>query len=58
MLESLDTRLIAVDRPGMGLSNYQANRRLLDWPEDIRLLADALGIDRFSILAYSLVVIS
>ncbi len=28
--------LIGMDRPGMGLSTYQAGRRLLDWPEDVQ----------------------
>jgi len=54
LMESLGVRLIAVDRPGMGLSDFQANRRLLDWPADVAALADYLHIERFSILAYSL----
>jgi pimeloyl-ACP methyl ester carboxylesterase len=53
-LQSLDVRLIAVDRPGMGLSDFQPNRRLLDFPKDLLALADHLKIDRFAILAYSL----
>lgn len=54
LLQSLDVRLIAVDRPGMGLSDFQPNRRLLDFPQDILALADHLNIGRFAILAYSL----
>jgi len=54
ILHTLDVRLIAVDRPGMGLSDFQPNRRLLDFPNDVLALADHLGIGRFSILAYSL----
>ena len=54
MLQSLDVRLIAVDRPGMGLSDFQPRRSLLDIPNDILALADHLGIERFSILTYSL----
>lgn len=54
MLQSLDVRLIAMDRPGMGLSDIQPNRRMLDFPNDILALADHLGIERFSILTYSL----
>ncbi len=54
LLQSLDVRLIAVDRPGMGLSDFQPNRRLLDFPKDILALADHLKIERFAILAYSL----
>jgi pimeloyl-ACP methyl ester carboxylesterase len=46
-------RLLAVDRPGIGLSTRQPGRRLLDWPRDIEQLADALGLDRFGIVAWS-----
>jgi pimeloyl-ACP methyl ester carboxylesterase len=28
-------RLIALDRPGMGLSDYQPRRTLVDWPDDV-----------------------
>jgi pimeloyl-ACP methyl ester carboxylesterase len=54
LLRSLNVRLIAVDRPGMGLSDFQPNRALLDFPRDLSALADRLNIERFSILAYSL----
>lgn len=54
MLQSLNVRLIAVDRPGMGLSDFQSNRRLLDWSNDVIALANHLNIERFSVLAYSL----
>lgn len=52
-LKSLGVRLIAVDRPGVGLSSFQPNRRLADWPADITALADALTLPRFSLLGYS-----
>ena len=54
LLQSSGVRLIAVDRPGMGLSDFQPNRRLLDFPNDVLALADHLKIERFAILAYSL----
>ena len=38
-----DLRVVAVDRPGMGCSSYQANRCITDWPCDIEQLAAALG---------------
>jgi pimeloyl-ACP methyl ester carboxylesterase len=53
-VQSLNVRLLAVDRPGMGLSDFQPNRSTLDFPMDIVALADRLHIDRFAILAYSL----
>jgi pimeloyl-ACP methyl ester carboxylesterase len=46
-------RVIAVDRPGTGLSDFQAGRRMGRMPEDIRDLANALGIGRFFVLGYS-----
>lgn len=53
-LQSLGMRLIALDRPGMGYSDYQPDRRLLDFPQDILALANGLNIEHFHILAYSL----
>jgi len=52
-LNALNTRLIVVDRPGYGLSDFQAHRTLLGWPDDVSQLADALGLERFSVLGYS-----
>lgn len=46
-------RLIAIDRPGYGGSDFEPERTLLDWPEDVAALADALGIDRFGVLGVS-----
>lgn len=54
LLHSLGVHLIAVDRPGMGLSDFQPNRHLLDWSNDVIAFADHLNLERFSILAYSL----
>ena len=46
-------RLIAPDRPGMGYSDFKPKRKLLDWPDDVCLLADALGLETFGVLGYS-----
>lgn len=46
-------RIIAVDRPGIGKSSPQRDRRVLDWPSDVAKLADALGIRRFAVLGFS-----
>lgn len=46
-------RLIALDRPGMGLSDYQPRRTLGDWPDDVAQVAAALGLDRFAVLGIS-----
>ena len=45
----LGVRLIVPDRPGMGYSDFQPQRRLLDWPDTLLELADALGIQRFAV---------
>lgn len=50
---SLGIRLIAPDRPGVGLSDYKPGRALLDWPDDVRELADALELDRFVVAGVS-----
>jgi pimeloyl-ACP methyl ester carboxylesterase len=46
-------RLILVDRPGYGLSDFQPGRKLLDWPMDVAQLADALGLERFAVFGMS-----
>jgi pimeloyl-ACP methyl ester carboxylesterase len=48
-----DVRIIAVDRPGIGLSDYQSKRSLLDWGDDISVIADKLNINKFSIVGFS-----
>ena len=48
-IDMTNIRLISIDRPGMGLSDFKKNRTLLDWPEDVVELADALGIDKFAV---------
>jgi len=49
----LNARIIAVDRPGMGLSDFKRGRKILDWPDDVIELADALQVDRFAVLGIS-----
>lgn len=51
--ERLGIRLLAVDRPGIGLSTSRPARRLLDFARDVGDLADAIGLDRFGIVAWS-----
>lgn len=46
-------RLIAVERPGYGLSSPQPGRTMLDWPNDIAVLTDALALKRFAIIGFS-----
>ncbi|UYN83055.1 MAG: alpha/beta hydrolase [Microcella sp.] len=46
-------RLIVADRPGVGGSTAQPSRTMLDAGRDACELADALGIERFALLGYS-----
>jgi len=50
---SVGARVIVPDRPGFGLSDFRARRCLLDWPDDVVQLADALGIDSFAVAGIS-----
>ena len=49
----LHIRIISPDRPGYGISEFQKNRTLLDYADDMVQLADFLKIKRFSILGNS-----
>ena len=49
----LGVRVISPDRPGIRDSNFQADRRLVDWPPLLAALADHLEIERFRIFAIS-----
>jgi pimeloyl-ACP methyl ester carboxylesterase len=46
-------RVIAADRPGMGRSDPQPGHVVADWPSDVVALADALGLERFSVIGWS-----
>jgi len=50
---SLNVRLITVERPGYGLSDQQPGRTLLGWPEDVKVLADHLELNLFSVAGIS-----
>jgi pimeloyl-ACP methyl ester carboxylesterase len=53
LLETVGVRLIAVDRPGVGGSTFQAGRQMSDWASEVTALADSLGFERFCVLGYS-----
>ncbi len=46
-------RLVAPDRPGIGLSSRVAAWTIAEYPARVAALADALGIDRFAVWGYS-----
>ncbi len=53
MLFRRNVRLVSVDRPGHGLSDFVPGRRVVDWPDDVRALTRLLGIDEFWVEGYS-----
>jgi len=46
-------RLIAVDRPGYGLSTFDPARSYQSFASDVRELVDHLGLDRFAVIGHS-----
>jgi hypothetical protein len=46
-------RIIAVDRPGYGLSSPQPNRTILDHAKDIEYLARHLNLDSYAVMGIS-----
>jgi pimeloyl-ACP methyl ester carboxylesterase len=50
--EDLGIRLLAPDRPGIGLSSFQIFT-IREYPQLVQRFADALGLDRFSVTAVS-----
>jgi pimeloyl-ACP methyl ester carboxylesterase len=51
--QQLGVRIIAPNRPGTGRSTFDPNRKLTDWAGIITRLADALRIDRATVLGVS-----
>jgi pimeloyl-ACP methyl ester carboxylesterase len=49
----LGARVIAIDRPGIGLSTRQPGRRVTDFPSDVAELLEVLDLDRCAVVAWS-----
>ena len=47
-------RLLSPDRPGIGLSDPQPGRTVLDWARDVEDLVNRLGVGRFGVLGWSM----
>lgn len=45
--------LVGIDRPGMGLSTFQPGWTIAGFSQDIAVVADALQVERFSVLGWS-----
>ena len=50
---SADARVIAVDRPGYGASDFLCGRSYMSWPDDIAQLVAHLNLGRYAILGFS-----
>lgn len=50
---SVGLRLVAPERPGFGRSTFAPDRTFASWADDVRQLADHLGIDRFYVAGIS-----
>jgi pimeloyl-ACP methyl ester carboxylesterase len=46
-------RLLALDRPGFGLSSPHPHRHITDWPTDVQAFASNFGLSRFAVLGVS-----
>src|SRR5947209_12712624 len=46
-------RVITADRPGIGLSTAKPDRSVLGWADDVKELADHLGLPTFAVLGHS-----
>ena len=53
IVDTVGVRYIAPSRPGIGGSDPQPGRTILDFAGDVAALADELGIGRFSVLGVS-----
>ncbi len=50
---ALGVRVICPDRPGIGGSDPQPDRTLMDWPLEVEQLADHLGLGSFAVMGWS-----
>ncbi len=50
---SLGVRLVAPERPGYGLSDFQPGRTIAGWTKDLLVLAGQLGWSRFGVVGVS-----
>ncbi len=53
LANTLNLRVIALDRPGMGRSDFQQGRTFGDWPADVTALANGLNMEHFAVFGCS-----
>ena len=51
--EKEDIRLIGIDRPGIGSSTPHQYATVLEFADDLRTIADTLGIDKMAVVGLS-----
>src|ERR1700751_1675072 len=51
--EEADIRLIGIDRPGIGSSTPYQYGNVLEFADDLRTIADTLGIDKMAVVGLS-----
>ena len=51
--EKEDIRLIGIDRPGIGSSTAYQYDKVIDFADDLRTIADTLGIDKMAVVGLS-----
>jgi pimeloyl-ACP methyl ester carboxylesterase len=49
----LELRVIAIDRPGYGISSFTNRESIAEWAKDVSDFADGLRLDRFTVLGVS-----
>lgn len=47
-------RLVSPDRPGIGWSDPQPGRTILDWADDVTDMLNQIGVDRFGAMGWSM----
>ena len=50
----LGVRIVSPDRPGIGASSPAPGRSTATWADDVRALLDSLGVERASVLGWSM----
>ena len=53
VIAAAGVRMLGLDRAGIGLSDPNPGRRLVDYPAEVAKVADVLGVDRFSAWGWS-----
>jgi pimeloyl-ACP methyl ester carboxylesterase len=53
LADELGLRIVVLERPGFGLSEFASDRTVLGWTDDVADATRAIGIDRFVVIGVS-----